>query len=59
MAKKIIKLINSVGKLVNNDPIIGDRLKVIFLENVGIHRLIVSIDIHMKTKQRNKNMSDE
>ncbi len=50
MAKKIIKLVNnqnlkikflslfsqvnSVGKIVNNDPVIGDRLKVIYLENV-------------------------
>lgn len=36
MAKKIIKLICSVGNVVNNDPIIGDRLKVIFLENYRV-----------------------
>ena len=35
MAKKIIKLVNSVGKIVNSDVVIGDRLKVIFLENVS------------------------
>lgn len=29
MAKLIIKLINSVGKVVNNDPIVRGRLKVI------------------------------
>ncbi|CAF0752180.1 unnamed protein product [Didymodactylos carnosus] len=36
IAKKIIKLINSVGRLINNDPVIGDRLKVIFLENYRV-----------------------
>jgi Carbohydrate phosphorylase len=41
MAKKIIKLINSVGKIVNNDPVIGDRLKVVYLENVrNLFRLV-------------------
>src|SRR4029450_8098451 len=27
MAKRIIKLINSIGELVNNDPVVRDRLK--------------------------------
>lgn len=36
MAKKIIKLICSVGNVVNNDPIIGDKLKVIYLENYRV-----------------------
>lgn len=36
MAKMIIKLITSVGDIVNNDPVVGDRLKVIFLENYRV-----------------------
>jgi hypothetical protein len=36
MAKKIIKLICSVGNVVNNDPIVGDKLKVIYLENYRV-----------------------
>ncbi|XP_018428664.1 PREDICTED: glycogen phosphorylase, brain form isoform X1 [Nanorana parkeri] len=36
MAKMIIKLITAVGNVVNNDPIVGDRLKVIYLENYRV-----------------------
>ncbi|KAK6478878.1 glycogen phosphorylase [Huso huso] len=36
MAKMIIKLITSVGDVVNNDPVVGNRLKVIFLENYRV-----------------------
>lgn len=36
MAKMIIKLVTSIGNVVNHDPVVGDRLKVIFLENYRV-----------------------
>lgn len=36
MAKKIIKLITNVASVVNNDPCVKGRLKVIFLENYRV-----------------------
>jgi glycogen phosphorylase len=36
MAKKIIKLISNVSTVINNDPIVKDRLKLLFLENYRV-----------------------
>lgn len=47
-AKNIIKLINSVGQLVNNDPRCRDKIAVVFVENYSVstaERLIPAANI--------------
>ena len=36
IAKQVIRLINDVGNVINNDPETADRLKVVFVPNYGV-----------------------
>ena len=41
MAKKIIKLVNNVAEVINSDPDIGDRLKLVFIPNYRVSSMEV------------------
>jgi starch phosphorylase len=48
MAKLIIKLIHSVGAVIHGDPLVRDRLKVVFLPNFNVklgHRVYPAADL--------------
>lgn len=48
MAKLIIKLINSVGKMCNEDPVVSQCLKVVYFENYRVslaEKIIPAVDL--------------
>ena len=36
MAKRVIRLINNIAEIINHDPAVGDRLKVLFFPNYNV-----------------------
>jgi starch phosphorylase len=60
MAKLIIKLINAVGEVVNRDPAIRDRIRVVFVPNFNVsnsQRIYPAVDLSEQISTAGKEAS--